>query len=110
MIALGMLKTTAWQMAPKAIEADVWNISVALFTAALLIHLGLLYASKEVWLAVALLGGVEIQTAACSAVYIATPWQVNPGDDLCAAGLEFPIALVVAWLFACAALCLRKKN
>lgn len=107
LVALGVAKLTAWQAFPEAMQADIWNVSNALWATALLALIGLLYASKAMFLTVSMLAGFELQTAACSIGYIVKPWPMNPGDELCSAGLQFPIALVSLWAAVCLTLYLR---
>jgi hypothetical protein len=107
LLLIAVMKSTAWQLSPTDAQAHVWNASGALAIAMLLSLLALTYMSAEVWLVVALVSGIELQTAACSFWYLASPWVVKPGDELCSAGLHFPVGLVLLWAFIVAAMCLR---
>lgn len=105
-----MVKTTAWKVAPVAAQAYVWNASSAATTAAFLFLMGLICGSREVWLVVALTAGIELQTATCSVWFIFSPWVIKPGDEICSAGLQFPVGLVLLWCFVCVAMYLRGQK
>ncbi len=107
LVAMGTIHATAWKLGPIAVDAEVWNATGAVFTAVLLIWLGALYSSASVWLAVALTAGAEIQTATCSMAYIIRPWVMAPGDDLCSAGLGFPVFFISLWALVCLAIYIR---
>lgn len=105
-----MIKTTAWKVAPAADQAYVWNASGAIAAALFLGLLGLVFMSAEVWLVVALAAGIELQTAACSIWFLHSPYVIKPGEELCSAGLQFPVGLVLLWCYACVAMHLRGRK
>jgi hypothetical protein len=104
------MKSTAWQLVPASIQPYVWNAVGSLVIAMLLVLLALVFNSMETWLVVALTAGVELQTATCSIWFIFSPWVIRPGDELCSAGLQFPVGLVLLWFFVCAAMYLRGRK
>jgi hypothetical protein len=71
----------------KAHRGHVWNITGAIFGAAVLFMLGLSRRSMAVWVACAILIGHAAQVAGCSAAYLMNPWPVSAGDSLCSDGL-----------------------
>lgn len=73
-------------------RGHVWNITGAVFGAAVLFMLGLSRRSVAVWVACAILIGHAAQVGGCSAAYLLNPWPVNAGDSLCSDGLAGPLA------------------
>ena len=80
-----------WKRFPAEMQADIWNISMAVYSMLVTIAAGLVFRSRLVWLAVALSSGYFLQVAGCSAAYLISPWDVGPGEEQCSAGLHFPL-------------------
>lgn len=76
----------------EAQRGHIWNITGAIFGAAVLFMLGISRRSVAVWVACAILIGHAAQVGGCSAAYLWRPWQVNAGDSLCSDGMAGPLA------------------
>ena len=98
LLVVGLSKTTVWKLAPVASQSMVWNISGSLAQIVVLLLLGLIYQSRAVWLVIAVTAGLELQTAACSVLFLVHPWVRQPDDELCSSGLHFPVGLLSAWV------------
>jgi len=95
LLLAGMAAQFMWQWAPAWAQADAWNATGAIFTAALL---GLLAASQrratELVLVCAYLALLWILTAGCSLLWLKEQWTVLPGQDQCDARFKFPLSVV----------------
>jgi hypothetical protein len=93
-----------WVLAPAAWHADVWNILGAAAVAVLAFGWALWARSSVVWGLWLVLAWHELSVGGCSVAYIVSPWQVAPGQDQCAALVEWDTqklgALVVLLLVA----------
>lgn len=95
LLAAGMAAQFMWQWAPAWAQADAWNATGAVFTAALL---GLLAASQrratEFVLVCSYLAVLWLLTAGCSLLWLFEQWEVSPGQDQCDARFKFPLSVV----------------
>lgn len=95
LLLVGLCTRFGWTWAPIPLQADVWNISGALYTAALLGLLAVMFhRSEEMGLVLAYLICLQLVTAGCSAVYLIHPWTPVPGEAQCDGALNAPIALL----------------
>ena len=98
LLVVGVSKTTAWKLAPVVAQSMIWNVSQSIAQIVVLLLLGLIYQSKAMWLVIALTAGLELQTAACSVLFLVHPWVREPDGELCSSGLHFPVGLLSAWV------------
>jgi hypothetical protein len=94
----------AYSWAPIEHQATVFNIVRSLGSLVLLGLLVLTYHSRPVLLVAAGVAAEELQVIGCGTWWLISPWKVSPGDELCSAGLGFPLGSVglaslgaVAW-------------
>jgi hypothetical protein len=83
LLALGVALHYGWAMGPEAHAAQVWNLCGAVARAALLLSVTFTVRHPLVWSVAAWWLAEEAMVAGCSALYIARPWVVPPGQAQC---------------------------
>lgn len=95
LLLVGLCARFGWTWAPIPMQADVWNISSALYLALVLGLLAvMLHRSEEMGLVLAYLICLQLATAGCSLAYLIHPWTPVPGEAQCDGALDAPIALL----------------
>ena len=105
-----VISNNLWKRFPEDSQAYVWHASLGISGALTLAVIGLVFGSSEVWLVVAMAAGFYLQSAMCSIWFLFEPWQINPGDELCSSGLQFPLGLIGLWASVCVVLYLRGRK
>lgn len=98
LILLGAALHYGWALAPAEHQAQAWNILGAVTRSALL--LACVWRVRSLWvLSVAAWWlAEEVMVAGCSALFIAAPWPIGPGQAQCSALLMFDLGKVGAVL------------
>lgn len=94
LLVAGLFAAYAWQVLPDT--RAVWQITQSLWQVGLLALLAALYRSWAVVAVCALLSCFALMVAGCELAYKLKPWPMNPGDELCSAGLNYPLGLLGA--------------
>lgn len=92
MLVMGLACSYTWYWADGPHDADWWNIAGAVHTASLLMLIGLVFRSPEVWAVVGLLVAFKVMVIGCNVWYVLDPWPMKPGQALCSTRLNFPFA------------------
>jgi hypothetical protein len=96
MLIVGLFCSCAWYFVDGPHDADFWNIAGAAHTAFLLVIIGLVFRSWEVWAVVGILGAFKLMVIGCNAWWMAAPWPVKPGHGLCSTKLDLPLSAIGA--------------
>jgi hypothetical protein len=111
LLLVGLCTRFGWMWAPIALQADVWNVSGAVYTALLL---GLLAAvfhrSEEMGLVLAYLICLQLVTAGCSIAWLASPWTLVPGKAECDGAFNTPIAMLGLYTGLMVSLAVRSSS
>ena len=94
LLVTGLFAAYAWQVLPDT--RAVWQITQSLWQVGLLALLAALYRSWAVVFVCTLLSCFSLMVAGCEIAYKIRPWHINPGDELCSAGLNYPLGLLGA--------------
>jgi len=107
LIGLGALVHYGWALAPVEHQAQVFNACGAFARLVLMLAcVGVLWrvygrpAVLLLWIA-AWWACEELLVAGCSLAYIASPWEVAPGDAQCSALLQFDIGRIGVFVVVC---------
>ena len=95
-----------WVLAPAEWHADVWNILGAAVVVVLAFGWALWARSSVVWGLWGILAWHELSVAGCSLAYIVRPWPVLPGQDQCAAMVDWDVQKLGALVVLLGVLCL----
>lgn len=96
LLMAGLLVGYGWQIAPTEHVGAVWAVTQSLWQVGLLALLAALYRSWAVVAVCALLSCFALMVAGCELAYKLRPWPISPGDELCSAGLNYPLGLLGA--------------
>lgn len=104
LLLVGTYAEFGWHWAPVGLQAEVWNVSQAVFALTLLGALGWAVRGFLPWTVLGLLGGLALTTAGCGIAWLLAPWPLVAGVSQCSQFLQFPVAIVtgaVAGFVAC---------
>lgn len=90
----GMAASYAYYSAPTHLKPLVHHLSTSGFILFLLLLVGLLHRSWEIWAVCAVLAGFRLMIAGCSIWFAVDPWPVKEGDPLCSARADWPLGVV----------------
>lgn len=95
----------AYEFAPPALRAEVWNLGGALGRLLLVVLVVLAYRSPPITAAALWWGFEDLQVIICGAWWIVDPWPVDVGQNQCEALTGVPLSLagvslgaVLAWV------------
>lgn len=110
LLVFGAAHYVVWKLVSVPLQGHVYTATGALAMVVALVVIGLVFASPEVLLVVALLGGFALQVVVCNAWFIVSPWPTQPGSALCSSGLHFPVGLVGLWCLLYVAHWIHRKG
>lgn len=93
-LIVGLFCSYTWYWSDGPHDADWWNIAGAVQTGFLLLVLGLVFRSPEVWAVVALLGTFKLMVIGCNTWFVLDPWPMKPGQALCSTRLNVPLGAI----------------
>jgi len=97
-----------WRFFPPENQAEIWQITGGLSRACLVFVIGLFAGSRLVWFVVSFAAGLDLQVAWCAGLYIYSPWEIKPGQDVCTSRYEIPFALLFCWFALALAQTIRR--
>lgn len=100
LLLLGAAHNNAHKLVPAALAGRVYLITGAVLITVLLLALGLLVRHVLLWPVVALLVGYQLQAIGCNLWWLARPWRIVPGRELCSDRLEAPLGTLGLWAAA----------
>ncbi len=94
LLVVGLLLSYSWYWFPADIQGWVQNISSALTALFLLVVIGMLFGSAEVWGVVALLSLFKATIVTCNVWWLISPWPIQPGKATCSAKFDMPLGII----------------
>lgn len=94
LLLIGGLLSYCWYWVPAQYGGFAWNISTSALVILLLLLVGMLLDSVEVWAVVTLLAVFKATVIGCDVWYMVDPWPVRPGQALCSAYLNMPLGVI----------------
>lgn len=94
LLVVGLFCSYTWYWTDGPHDATLWNIAGATQTAFLLVLIGIICRSPEVWCVVALLAMFKLMVIGCNAWWMVAPWPVKPGQALCSTKLNLPLGAI----------------
>ena len=101
LLLLGVIRHYGWELAPPAIQAQVWNACAAIVMSIFLVAL----VSRDTWPVAVWWIAEETQTLLCSIGWILSPWEVKEGEAQCSALLKFDLSTLGIFAVAMILLC-----
>lgn len=100
LLVVGLACSYTWYWADGPHDADWWNIAGAVQASFMLVIIGMVFRSPEVWAVVALLTAFKAMVIGCNVWYVLAPWPMQAGQALCSTRLNIPLGALGAGIGA----------